>query len=109
VTQHGANDGILFTLSWFSRFLLPCIIQHFSELTEESVAAMGIKQLEEYRDPYSGRMMTFGEIGCFLSHYKIWEQVSKHVFLMLSELAPCIFKICFSQPHIKFLVVMVWF
>jgi hypothetical protein len=99
VTQHGANDGILFTLSWFSRFLLPCIIQHFSELTEESVSAMGIKQLEEYRDPYSGRMMTFGEIGCFLSHYKIWEQVSKHVFQMLLSWPRASLKYVFPTTH----------
>lgn len=37
---------------------------------------MGIRQLESYRDPYHKRVMTFGEIGCFLSHYKIWEHVS---------------------------------
>ena len=37
---------------------------------------MGIKQLPEYRDPYSKRVMTFGEIGCFLSHYRVWQDVS---------------------------------
>lgn len=31
--------------------------------------------LPNYRDPYSDRVLTKGEIGCFLSHYNIWKQV----------------------------------
>lgn len=38
---------------------------------------MGIQQLPDYRDPFSKRVMTFGEIGCFLSHYNVWQNVSK--------------------------------
>jgi len=50
------------------------------ELTEEKISDMGIRQLEDYRDPYSGRMMTFGEIGCFMSHYNVWKKmVKEHV------------------------------
>ena len=37
---------------------------------------MGISVLPDYKDPYSGRSMTYGEIGCFLSHYNIWKDVS---------------------------------
>ena len=37
---------------------------------------MGISVLTDYKDPYSGRSMTYGEIGCFLSHYNIWKDVS---------------------------------
>jgi len=31
--------------------------------------------LPGYRDPYSSRPLTRGEIGCFLSHYYIWKEV----------------------------------
>lgn len=31
--------------------------------------------LPGYQDPYSGRTLTKGEVGCFLSHYSIWEEV----------------------------------
>ena len=30
-----------------------------------------------YEDPYHHRPMTMGEIGCFLSHYRIWEKMLK--------------------------------
>ena len=28
----------------------------------------------EWRDPHSGRRITKGEVGCFISHYKLWQQ-----------------------------------
>lgn len=31
--------------------------------------------LPGYQDPYSGRTLTKGEVGCFLSHYSVWEEV----------------------------------
>lgn len=31
--------------------------------------------LPGYKDPYSGRVLTRGEIGCFLSHHFTWKQV----------------------------------
>lgn len=31
--------------------------------------------LPEYYDPFSGRTLTKGEVGCFLSHYSIWKEV----------------------------------
>lgn len=36
---------------------------------------MGIEMLPGYIDPYSERILTKGEIGCFLSHYNIWKKV----------------------------------
>ena len=36
---------------------------------------MGIKYLSGYEDAYYHRQMTMGEIGCFLSHYRIWENI----------------------------------
>jgi len=44
-------------------------------LTKSYLEALDIKQCANYLDPYSGRDMTYGEIGCFMSHYKIWEDV----------------------------------
>lgn len=43
----------------------------------------GIEHLPGYADPYHNRPMTLGEIGCFLSHYQIWE---KQVALGLKEI-----------------------
>lgn len=31
--------------------------------------------LPGYYDPFSGRTLTKGEVGCFLSHYNIWKEV----------------------------------
>ncbi|KAF7669797.1 hypothetical protein LDENG_00124470 [Lucifuga dentata] len=44
-------------------------------LNSSQLHAMGIDMLPGYKDPYSGRVLTKGEIGCFLSHYNIWKQV----------------------------------
>jgi len=44
-------------------------------LTAKYLETLDIKQCANFRDPYSGRDMTYGEIGCFMSHYKIWEDV----------------------------------
>ena len=41
-------------------------------MTEESVSREGLRVLPGYVEPYSKReALTFGEIGCFLSHYKV--------------------------------------
>lgn len=44
-------------------------------LTDEVLLQKGITLLPEYTDPYHKRPMTMGEIGCFLSHYTIWERM----------------------------------
>ncbi|KZC04706.1 PREDICTED: glycosyltransferase 25 family member [Dufourea novaeangliae] len=36
---------------------------------------MGVEMMPEYADPYHSRPMTMGEVGCFLSHYIIWNEV----------------------------------
>ncbi|XP_051893217.1 procollagen galactosyltransferase 1 isoform X2 [Pristis pectinata] len=46
-----------------------------SALNSSTLKAMGISMLPGYYDPYSGRTLTKGEIGCFLSHYSIWKEV----------------------------------
>ena len=40
--------------------------------------ALGVRMLEGYRDPYYDRPLKMGEIGCFLSHYFIWEDMIRH-------------------------------
>lgn len=44
-------------------------------LTDQQVTEMGIKMLPGYSDPYGKRPLTMGEIGCFLSHYLIWQEM----------------------------------
>jgi len=45
------------------------------ELNDEEIKKIGIEFLEGYADPYLNRPMTLGEIGCFLSHFQIWERM----------------------------------
>ncbi|KAM9384326.1 procollagen galactosyltransferase 2 [Pholidichthys leucotaenia] len=44
-------------------------------LNTSQLQALGIEMIPGYKDPYSGRVLTRGEIGCFLSHHSIWNQV----------------------------------
>ncbi|XP_055752857.1 procollagen galactosyltransferase 1-like [Salvelinus fontinalis] len=39
------------------------------------INALGIHMLPGYSDPYHGRPLTKGELGCFLSHYNIWKEI----------------------------------
>lgn len=44
-------------------------------MNSSQVEALGIRMLPGYRDPYHGRPLTKGELGCFLSHFHIWTEV----------------------------------
>ncbi|XP_030290464.1 procollagen galactosyltransferase 2 isoform X2 [Sparus aurata] len=44
-------------------------------LNSSQLQALGIEMMPHYKDPYSGRVLTRGEIGCFLSHHSLWVQV----------------------------------
>jgi collagen beta-1,O-galactosyltransferase len=46
------------------------------EQIEKYVNEFEIKSIPNYRDPYNDRPLNYGEIGCFLSHYLIWKEVS---------------------------------
>lgn len=48
------------------------------ELNEEKLKEMKCDILKEWKDPYSGRNITLGEVGCALSHYKIYEYCVKN-------------------------------
>ncbi|NWR81970.1 GT251 galactosyltransferase, partial [Centropus unirufus] len=45
-------------------------------LNSSEVEALGIRMLPGYRDPYHGRPLTRGELGCFLSHYRVWQEIA---------------------------------
>ncbi|KAM5184102.1 inactive glycosyltransferase 25 family member 3 isoform 1-T1 [Callospermophilus lateralis] len=44
-------------------------------LNSSILRSLGVDLLPGYQDPYSGRTLTKGEVGCFLSHYSIWKEV----------------------------------
>lgn len=44
-------------------------------MNASEVQALGIEMLPGYKDPYHGRPLTKGELGCFLSHYNIWKEI----------------------------------
>lgn len=52
---------------------LPC-----STLNSSDIKVLGVDLLPGYYDPFSGRTLTKGEVGCFLSHYNIWKEVRSH-------------------------------
>ncbi|XP_041705015.1 procollagen galactosyltransferase 2 isoform X2 [Coregonus clupeaformis] len=41
-------------------------------LNTSQLQTLGIEMIPGYKDPYSGRVLTRGEIGCFLSHHSTW-------------------------------------
>lgn len=48
------------------------------KLNQSYLDAMGIRVMSGYDDPFERReTLTMGEVGCFLSHYKIWKDVIK--------------------------------
>ncbi|KAM3910974.1 inactive glycosyltransferase 25 family member 3 [Leptodactylus fuscus] len=44
-------------------------------LNSSDIKRLGVNLLPGFYDPFSGRTLTKGEVGCFLSHYKIWQEV----------------------------------
>ncbi|KAG8038300.1 hypothetical protein G9C98_006627 [Cotesia typhae] len=45
------------------------------QLNESVLLNSGVRMMPEYADPYHKRPMKMGEIGCFLSHFNIWNDV----------------------------------
>ncbi|XP_037085406.1 glycosyltransferase 25 family member-like isoform X2 [Pollicipes pollicipes] len=45
------------------------------QLNDSFLSERGIEMLPDYRDPIRDRQLTFGEIGCFLSHHGVWQDV----------------------------------
>ncbi|XP_071980637.1 inactive glycosyltransferase 25 family member 3 isoform X2 [Engystomops pustulosus] len=44
-------------------------------LNSSDIKKLGVNLLPGFYDPFSGRTLTKGEVGCFLSHYKIWQEI----------------------------------
>ncbi|XP_069465242.1 inactive glycosyltransferase 25 family member 3 [Ambystoma mexicanum] len=44
-------------------------------LNSSDIKKLGVDLLPGYYDPFSGRTLTKGEVGCFLSHYFIWKEM----------------------------------
>lgn len=49
-----------------------------SALNSSDIKILGVDLLPGYYDPFSGRTLTKGEVGCFLSHFFIWKEVRSH-------------------------------
>ncbi|XP_062515718.1 procollagen galactosyltransferase 2-like [Corticium candelabrum] len=49
-------------------------------LTDKDLKEFGIQMLDGYLDPLKKRPLTVGEIGCFLSHHRIWAEVVSSQF-----------------------------
>ena len=47
------------------------------EVTYEKLKEMGFDTNKNWRDPILKRTLTKGEIGCFLSHWKVWEKCAQ--------------------------------
>ncbi|NDB94421.1 MAG: glycosyltransferase family 25 protein, partial [Euryarchaeota archaeon] len=45
-----------------------------SKITHQSLLKDNWDTNKDWRDPILGRVLTKGEIGCFISHYRLWEQ-----------------------------------
>ncbi|CAL4124140.1 unnamed protein product, partial [Meganyctiphanes norvegica] len=63
--------------------LLGLDVEHWSAvdgklLNDSYLQGLGVFQMDAYKDPWSKRDMTYGEIGCFLSHYYVWEDIVKN-------------------------------
>ncbi|CAG0897714.1 unnamed protein product [Darwinula stevensoni] len=56
-------------------------------LDESRLKEMGVKLMPEFRDPSQNRPMTYGEIGCVLSHHHAWQEIvnSKRKLAMILE------------------------
>lgn len=54
----------------------PCVcVCVSSALNSSDIKLLGVDLLPGYYDPFSGRSLTKGEVGCFLSHFFIWKEV----------------------------------
>ncbi len=45
------------------------------DLSDTYLAEHNIRMMADFTEPYHGRPLKLGEIGCFLSHYNIWQDV----------------------------------
>uniref|UniRef100_A0A671WXX3 Cerebral endothelial cell adhesion molecule n=1 Tax=Sparus aurata TaxID=8175 RepID=A0A671WXX3_SPAAU len=55
-------------------------------LNSSDIKVLGVDLLPGYYDPFSGRTLTKGEVGCFLSHFFIWKEMFSIYCLFSSSL-----------------------
>ena len=55
------------------------------KITQADINKAGIAQLPGFSDPHHPRTITKGEVGCFLSHYKIWLEAQHMDIVMVLE------------------------
>ena len=76
------NKDTLASLPWE---FVPAI--NGETLTYEALEQMGFDTDKNWRDPLLKRTLTKGEVGCFLSHYRLWEECadSEEPYLILED------------------------
>jgi len=45
------------------------------QLDDNYIESHGIKMMPDFSEPYHNRPLTYGEIGCFMSHFNIWQDM----------------------------------
>ena len=61
-----------------------------SSLTYHNLKTVGFDTDKNWRDPILKRTLTWGEIGCFLSHWKLWEECSESDEPMIDFRGRCV-------------------
>ena len=106
---NGARWGCLWRFGiiiiWYlSMFFFVC-----SALNSSDIKVLGVDLLPGYYDPFSGRTLTKGEVGCFLSHFFIWKEVRRHTRTNTHTLYMTVFigmaLICIALLHYRFDVI----
>ena len=64
-----SNGDLLEQLDWSWFDAVPGSKLDYARLLE-----MGFDTDKNWRDPILKRTLTWGEVGCFLSHYRLWEE-----------------------------------
>ena len=75
-----SNDKILRSYERFEAF-------DGKKLTHKKLKGIGFDTDKSWRDPLLKRVLTWGEIGCFMSHYRLWEMCAEgdEAFLILED------------------------
>lgn len=66
-------------------------IEFFPALSSEKISDFGANPNLEWRDPLLDRPLTEGEIGCFLSHYSLWQkaiELNESIIIMEDDVKP---------------------
>lgn len=69
------RDRMLFSLNELEIDVKVVAAVDGNALNSSDIKILGVDLLPGYHDPFSGRTLTKGEVGCFLSHYFIWKEI----------------------------------